>query len=148
MSKWNITFLLCAGILIAIGIYIVLPSAVQAPTTSDQGNAAEKADLILATSPAPGSKISSPFTVLGEARGSWYFEASFPYELRSADGTMLAQGPVPARGDWMTTDFVPFSVSINFPAQPKGSHGTLLLKKDNPSGDPARDESLIIPVQF
>jgi hypothetical protein len=116
--------------------------------TEDIGNAIEKQDLIRVTSPMPGDSIASPMTVSGEARGTWYFEASFPYELRTASGTVIAQGPVQASGDWMTTEFVPFSVDISFPAQPKGSTGTLLLKKDNPSGLPANEDALTIPVVF
>lgn len=116
--------------------------------TEDIGNAIEKQDLIRASEPMPGEKISSPLTIAGEARGGWYFEASFPYELLDANGTVIAQGPVAAQGEWMTQDFVPFSATITFPAQPAGSTGTLVLKKDNASGLPENDDSLTIPVTF
>lgn len=116
--------------------------------TEDIGNAIEKQDSIRATSPAPGATITSPLTVVGEARGTWYFEASFPYELQDAGGNTIAQGPVQAQADWMTEDFVPFSVSITFPPQPAGSKGTLILKKDNPSGLPQNEDELEIPITF
>lgn len=116
--------------------------------TEDIGNAIAMQDTIRVTSPKPGATAKAPLTVSGEARGTWYFEASFPYELRAADGTVLAQGPVQAQGEWMTTEFVPFSVSIAFPAQAAGSQGTLILKKDNPSGLPENDAALTIPVAF
>lgn len=114
----------------------------------DIGNANDKQDLIRAASPKPGAKISSPLKISGEARGYWFFEASFPYELQNAKGETIVQGPVPANGDWMTEDFVPFDVSITFPDQAMGSKGTLLLKKDNPSGLPENDDQLIVPVVF
>ena len=133
---------------IAMIVLIVLPPKAQAPTHNDLGNAAAKADLIRADSPQPGAAVTSPLNIAGQARGTWYFEASFPYQLLAADGTVIAQGPVQAQGEWTTTDFVPFLASIVFPAQPSGSKGTLLLKKDNPSGDPSKDDALIIPIVF
>jgi hypothetical protein len=114
----------------------------------DIGNALEKADLIVVETPRPGDTISSPLTISGQARGFWFFEASFPYELQDSNGTMIAQGPVQATGEWMTEEFVPFTVDITFPSQPTDSMGTLLLKKDNPSGLPENDDTLVIPVVF
>ncbi|MEK7531682.1 MAG: Gmad2 immunoglobulin-like domain-containing protein [Patescibacteria group bacterium] len=113
----------------------------------DIGNKLQKADLIRISSPSPGGKITSPFTLEGEARGNWYFEASFPLELRDSKGNVLLQTPVQARGEWMTEEFVPFSGTFEFLA-PQTKMGTLLLKKDNPSGLLEHDDALIIPVSF
>jgi hypothetical protein len=154
MNKWMTlgigVFVIAVAALVVI---LVLPSPTHAPTkeprdTADMGNAAEVQDLIRVSTPAPGGTAGSPLVVTGEARGTWYFEASFPYELRDASGNVIAQGPVQAAGDWMTTDFVPFSVSITYPPQAAGSAGTLILKKDNPSGLPENEKSLTIPVVF
>jgi hypothetical protein len=41
-----------------------------------------------------------------------------------------------------------FKATLTYPAQPKGSKGTLILRNDNPSGDPARDKKVEIPVIF
>lgn len=107
------------------------------------------ADLIVVDFPKPNDKITSPLTITGKARGYWYFEASFPVELYDANNVLvpLTPGYIMATGDWMTTDFVPFSATLTFtpPATPTG---TLVLKKDNPSGDPAKDDSISIPVKF
>lgn len=106
-------------------------------------------DLITISSPTTGSKITSPLVATGSARGTWYFEASFPIEVRDAAGNVIGQGHAEAQGDWMTEDFVPFkSVAITFTAQPAGSTGTVVFKNDNPSGDPARDKSVSVPVTF
>ena len=102
---------------------------------------------ISVTTPAPNALVTSPLTVTGEARGTWYFEASFPVELFDANGLMLAQVPAQAQGEWMTTDFVPFSVTLTF-SVPTTKTGTLVLKKDNPSGLPEFDDELRIPVVF
>lgn len=97
---------------------------------------------------APNAQITSPMTLTGRARGPWYFEASFPIELRDSNNTLLATAIAQAQGDWMTENWVPFTAPFSFPAQPAGSTGTLVLKKDNPSGEPQNDASLVVPVQF
>ena len=114
------------------------------PTTTQTGIA----DLISVDLPVAGGTVSSPVAITGQARGTWYFEASFPVELLNASGTVIAQAPAQALGAWATTDFVLFSLSLPFPTQPSGSRGTLILKKDNESGDPSRDQSVSIPVTF
>ena len=115
----------------------------------DIGNANEKADLIIADFPRPGDAISSPLVARGQARGNWYFEASFPVEVLDANGNRIGQGYAQAQGEWMTTDFVPFrSIEVSFPKQPAGSKGTVVLHKDNPSGLPEHDDQLTIPVTF
>lgn len=105
-------------------------------------------NLITVDSPDPGDRITSPLTITGEARGTWYFEASFPVELRDASGAVIAQHYAEAQGEWMTENFVPFRSTLSFPAQPAGSQGTLILRKDNPSGLPENDNSVSIPIVF
>lgn len=114
----------------------------------DIGNANAKVDLIRANTPKPNEKIHSPLVVTGEARGTWYFEASFPVKLYDEEGNLLASGPATATEDWMTEDFVPFTATLEFSAPSKGTTGKLVLEKDNPSGLPENDDSLIIPVKF
>lgn len=108
----------------------------------------EHLDRIRVEMPQPGGRITSPLAVKGAARGTWYFEASFPVELRAYDGTVLAQVPAQAQGEWMTEEFVPFSVTLTFPAQPAGSTGVLILHKDNPSGEARFDDRVVLPVLF
>ena len=91
--------------------------------------------------------VTSPITVSGQARGNWYFEANFPITLFDANGNIIAQKPVQAQGDWMTVEYVPFSVTFDF-INPTTDTGTLLLHNDNPSGLPENDRELSIPVRF
>jgi hypothetical protein len=104
--------------------------------------------LIVAESPLPNTAITSPVSITGKARGTWYFEATFPIEIIDAKDNVVGQGAAQAQGDWMTQDFVPFTASITFTKQPTGSVGTIVLKKDNPSGNPANDRQITIPVTF
>ncbi len=113
----------------------------------DIGNELEKADLIRVSNPRPNQSVASPLTINGEARGYWFFEASFPVVLFDAEGNTLAQGIAQAKSDWMTEDFVPFESELQF-AAPATVEGNLVLKKDNPSGLPENDDELIVPVLF
>lgn len=95
----------------------------------------------------PNDVVKSPLTITGEARGNWYFEASFPARLLDANGKELAIKPAQAQGEWMTTEFVPFEVMLEF-QPPSTNTGTLVLEKDNPSGLPEHANELRIPVWF
>ncbi len=114
------------------------------------GNELEKSDLIRLASPRPNETISSPLVVRGEARGSWFFEASFPVTLVNWDGLIIAQGYAMTSSEWMTTDFVPFEGTIEFEFDPNSynNRGYLILNKDNPSGLPEHDDALEIPIYF
>lgn len=103
--------------------------------------------LIHVTAPLPNATTSSPLTVTGEARGTWYFEASFPIRIVDEAGTVLGTGIAQAQSDWMTEEFVPFSATIGY-ATPTTTHGTLILEKDNPSGLPEHANELRVPINF
>lgn len=111
------------------------------------GNELEKTDLIIIDSPRPNALVTSPLEVTGQARGTWYFEASFPVKLLDGEGNQLVIIPAQAQSDWMTEDFVPFKATLEFET-PTTATGTLILEKDNPSGLPEHDDSLIVPVRF
>ena len=106
-----------------------------------------KEDLITLSAPTSGQTIQSPLTIEGSARGTWYFEASFPVELQDANGNLIASTAAQAQGDWMTENFVPFKATLDFTV-PSTETGFLVLKKDNPSGLPANDNELKVPVKF
>jgi hypothetical protein len=113
----------------------------------DIGNAQEKANLIVLDSPRPNETVTSPLTLHGKARGTWFFEASFPVQVLDAHNNVLAAGAAQAEGDWMTEAFVPFTIQLTF-SQPSDKTGKLLLKKDNPSGLPEHDDELVVPIVF
>jgi hypothetical protein len=116
--------------------------------TTPTSNVAFIENLIEVKAPLRGASVKSPLTITGNARGGWYFEASAPVELQDSKGNVIAQGHIDAQGDWMTENYVPFKATLTFPKQPAGSSGTLVLKNDNPSGDPSRGYELDIPVKF
>ena len=126
---------------------IILPKIepVILPTSSDAGHRVY--DLIRVAEPISGQVVMSPLTVKGEARGNWYFEASFPIKILDANGVELGATPAQAQTEWMTEDFVPFKAVLTF-KKPATANGILVLKKDNPSGLPEHDAELRIPVSF
>lgn len=109
-------------------------------------------DLIRGISVSAGDRVSSPLTVTGEARGFWFFEASFPVVLVDWDGRIIAEHYATAEGEWMTEEFVPFSFTLEFdtPPGPGGpiNRGALILQRDNPSGLPENDAAVEIPIMF
>lgn len=112
------------------------------------GNANEKGDLIRLAQPTANGTVESPLTIQGEARGYWFFEATFPIVLTDLDGLIIAEGYAQAQGDWMTESFVPFAAVIDFETPAYGERGSLILHKANASGLPEHDDALEIPIRF
>ena len=104
-------------------------------------------ELIQVEEPLEDSVVTSPLRVRGEARGMWYFEASFPVRLETVDGEVLAVAPATAGSDWMTEEFVPFDLLLAFP-DTTATEGVLVLERDNPTGMPEYDRVLRLPVRF
>lgn len=125
---------------------------VAAPTLDPEvaAHIASKEDLIVLESPKPNEIVHSPMVLSGKARGTWYFEASFPIVVVDWDGKIIGEGYATADGDWMTEDFVPFTAMISYelPADTPYDRGAIILKKDNPSGLPEFDDALEIPIFF
>lgn len=113
----------------------------------DIGNELDYSNEIQVNSPRPNQVVTSPLSIEGQAKGNWYFEASFPVELVDANGKSLIKTPVEAKSEWMTTEFVPFSLNLTF-TKPETKTGKLILRNDNPSGLEENQKELIIPIKF
>jgi hypothetical protein len=138
-------------IFLGVGALIVVYSVIyglKKPGEENIGNELEKTDLIRLDYPRPNQEIESPFAIRGEARGYWFFEASFPIVLTDWDGLIIAQGIATAQGEWMTEDFVQFEAVLEFEKPEYSNKGTLILRKDNPSGLPENDDALEVPIIF
>ena len=104
-------------------------------------------DTLILEQPIAGTIVTSPLRVTGSARGTWYFEASFPVRLLDVDHKEIAVTPAQAQGEWMTEEFVPFEATLTFD-KPSTSTGFLVIEKDNPSGLPENDKKLELPIMF
>lgn len=158
--KTSSSLMLIALIIISLGIGFYLlsnrselsallpitsPSA--SPLSSTQPTASAHPLISLAT-PLPGEKITSPLKISGQARGNWYFEATFPVVLTDWDGHIIAEGYATAQGEWMTEDFVPFTAELSFEKPAYSDRGNLILQKSNPSDLPENDDAYEMTVMF
>ncbi len=106
-------------------------------------------DMIVVTAPVTNatSSVANPMEIKGKARGFWFFEASFPAKIIDANGTELAVFSIETTDEWMTTEFVNFSVMMPF-ATSTTAAGSLILQKSNPSDLPENAAELVIPITF
>jgi hypothetical protein len=117
------------------------------PTSGEESTPASDEAMIRVSTPVADAVLSSPFVITGEARGTWYFEATFPVTLLDADGKPVVSTYAQAQGEWMTEQFVPFRTELTFTA-PATATGTLVLEKANPSGLPEHAAEIRVPVRF
>lgn len=135
-SKNFLTVLIIVLLLGAAAVFLKLNED-KAPNGSTNEN-------IRVTQPRAGDTVFSPLVIRGEARGTWFFEATFPVELVDAEGTTIAQYYAEAESNWMTNDFVPFRSTVQFTVNAR-THATLILSEDDPSGQ-GNVEQVRIPV--
>lgn len=113
----------------------------------------EKGVEIFVTMPEPSMGVTSPLIFKGRAPGNWFFEANAGLTLTNWDGLIIAEGHVTADGEWMTTDYVPFTGTLDFTTpfcqtEEYCKRGTIIFKKDNPSGEPQFDDSAEMTIKF
>lgn len=121
----------------------------QATTTQVEPVVKKHKDLIEVTSDI-SKPFSTPLVISGKARGQWFFEASFPITIVDWNGLIIGEGHAEAIGEWMTTEYVPFTATVDFalPANTPYKRGFIILKKDNPSGLPEHDDAFELPILY
>jgi len=148
------------------------PAVVANPWRTTRGST----DLVRGLNISNGQKIADGFVLKGEARGTWFFEGSFPWRLvavggKGGDGNngamprcasqsglpcgqdgaetelLLGNGIATAQAEWMTEKWVPFEAVLEFDAR-GATAGRLILQKDNPAGLAENEDSLEIEVGF
>lgn len=106
-----------------------------------------KSNLIEVFTPKSNAVIKSPLSIEGKARGTWFFEGSFPIKLLDGNGKEIATTAAQAQGEWMTENFVNFKSTLEF-TKPQTEKGTLVFEKDNPSGLSEKADELRVSVVF
>lgn len=141
-------------VVILVGVFVFKSREAVAPTQMEVGG--DTSNLLISltvndslniTNPKAEAVISSPLATKGFAKGTWYFEASFPVKILDSKGNVVGQGIAQAESDWMTEKMVPFSGMIEFTAK-EGERGEVVFQKDNPSGLPQNDAELRVPIIF
>ncbi|HEY4509270.1 MAG TPA: Gmad2 immunoglobulin-like domain-containing protein [Candidatus Paceibacterota bacterium] len=146
--KKNIIYVLTACALLVLflfGMYSIFLNGFFTPPKHPITYTNATADNIKVTFPIPDAVVGKEFLVTGSARGTWFFEASFPVEVLDKDGKVLVATPAQAEGEWMTPDFVPFKADIKIPDSYTGP-ATLVLNRDNPSDLPQNAASISFPI--
>ncbi|MGD8373659.1 MAG: Gmad2 immunoglobulin-like domain-containing protein [Candidatus Woesebacteria bacterium] len=105
----------------------------------------QKGEQVLVYNPSNNDIIDSPVTVIGQIPGNWADEGDFVISVKDSDGNNIGESIVKIDGDWMTTDLVPFSTILPFSGS---GAGTLVLKKDNPSGLSENDDQVILNIEL
>ncbi len=107
-----------------------------------------KDDLIVIDSPELNSAVTSPIQITGQARGTYFYEGSFPILVTDANGQIIGDGIATAQGDWATESFVPFTATVLYlpPQGTIGKNGNIILRNSNPSGLPENSIQRVIPV--
>lgn len=95
--------------------------------------------------PQSKSVVSSPLTVSGEARGTWFFEGSLPVVIADATGNILVETYATSTQDWMTEDYIPFTATVTFSVNEQ-QRGELIIQKANPSGLPENTAEIHVPI--
>lgn len=116
----------------------------EVPPQSGPITPAELEGRVVIDAPKSGANVPKDFTVTGKAPGPWYFEASFPIQVKSATGTVIATGIATALTEWMTPEDVAFKADIS--VESYAGPATLVLIRDNASGLPEHDASVEIPI--
>ncbi len=123
----------------------------QGDTTNNNSNTPPPANqMITITSPKEGDTVDATngFTVTGQAKGNWYFEATAPIAIYAKNGIKLTETYISAQGEWMTTNFVPFSGTISPFLTNGATEGYIEFSNSNPSDNEGFRRSLRVNVKF
>lgn len=105
----------------------MVPEAADTASTPDTAPFTE----ITVDGVSEGDHVTSPLIVTGVAPNNWYFEAVFPVQLVSAEGTVLAEAPAQAQTSWMEEGPVPFEAELVFDIDAMAD-ATLVFQEDMP----------------
>lgn len=147
VMKKNILIIIVLVIAIIAGYAYYKKSApatepVVIPTASISGDTAN----LVSVNVTPGQKISGKGTIYGVLKGAYFFEANARGMLLDSGKNTLKNFPISATTDWMTEGPVSFKATID--ATGLSGAGYIRIANDNPSGEPARDKYIDIPVVF
>lgn len=154
MNRTHILLVVAIVVVVSLAVWIGVFRESTVPEAPPGGQDSQSADTVYVNTsddaiavslPFPGAVVGKAFGVIGEARGWWFFEASFPVEVIDQNGAIIGTAIAEAESDWMTENFVPFRANIALPESFIGT-ATLVLRRDNPSGLPENDAFIAFPI--
>jgi hypothetical protein len=100
---------------------------------------------------APNQKITNPITFTGNVPAGWAFEASFPIDVRDANGATIGHGTATVP-NWMSTTTAWYSATLSYGKSSSANAltptGWIVLYNDNPSDLAVHADAVEIPVRF
>lgn len=106
-------------------------------------------DVVILNNPKRNQIINGQVVIEGEARGTMYFEGSFPLEIRDGEGNSIARGFAQMTGDtWMTADYVPFRSVLYLQNIGNAEVGELVLRNNNPSDNEGTRIEVSMPIRL
>ena len=133
-------------LIVLLVVFLVFDWGRRGPMISENTATTTEQFPISVNSPKENQTISSPVKISGKVKGNWFFEGSFPIQLVDSNGNVLGTSIATSTSDWMTTDFIPFTSELSFDKATSTTRAVLILKNDNPSGNPELDQNVFIPV--
>ena len=102
-------------------------------------------DDLISFSILPNTKVHGILSYRGVIQGAYFFEANIGINILDLNKKVLKASYAVAKTDWMTTLPVSFEGNIDFTGLPTGP-AYFQIHNDNPSGLPANDKSILIPI--
>ncbi|OGC59583.1 hypothetical protein A2380_00135 [candidate division WWE3 bacterium RIFOXYB1_FULL_43_24] len=146
MNKRPFALLLILTVVTCIGLIVTFKINGQLTNIFNIQTPAETPEIIV-DYPQPDDVVGNPLIVRGRARGSWFFEGTFPLTLYYGVGGDFVDGYATAKGEWMTEDYVEFEAVLNYMVPPTND-GLLSLQRNNPSDLEGLHDSIQVKVRF
>lgn len=143
--KTILAFIIVVAAVIGVDVLMKNQPVAQAPELTNTPQATTLGnEFITITSLSARDSVMLPTTIAGTVVGNWFFEGSFPVFIKDTNGATIATGLASSTSDWMTTNHIPFSVTL--PTVNYHGPATIVFQKDNPNDDPNLDANFTIAV--
>lgn len=93
----------------------------------------------------PGDSVSGIVEATGTVQGGYFFEGNIVMKITDTTKKVLWTGHGTATTDWMSAGPVSFTTTLDFTGLPPIA-AYIDIQNDNPSGDPANQKDIYIPV--
>lgn len=114
--------------------------------TFAKGTNAGRFDVIDLDLPELGSVVRSPLRVVGEARGWWFLERTFPVSLETMDGMVIASSTATAAKEWTPDALVPFTAELTWDAARTATGSVALVLREATTTAATTTERLVLPL--
>lgn len=95
-----------------------------------------------------GDLLENNAVLQGKIKDNFFFEGSFPIEIRDINNNIIGRSLAKSQTNWMTSDYVEFKTDpITFDKK-DNIEGFIIFRKDNPSGLIENDKEIKLKAKF